>query len=64
MISADAENLKVAKDLLAQIDQPELGKDHEIEAYVVRNREADEIANLIRAQFPRGQGRPEDPRLC
>jgi type II secretory pathway component GspD/PulD (secretin) len=59
MISADAENLKVAKDLLAQIDQPELGKDREIEAYVVRNREADEIANLIRAQFPRGQGRPE-----
>lgn len=59
MVSADAETMKQVKDLLAQIDQPELGKDRQIEAFVIRNREADEIAGLIRAQFPRSQGRPE-----
>jgi type II secretion system protein D len=56
MISADAESMKVAKDLIAMIDQPELGKDRRIEVYGIRNREADELATLIRAQFPRGQG--------
>ena len=59
MVSADPEGLKLIKDLLAQIDQPELGKDRRIEAYTVRNREADEVAVVLRAQFPRGQGRPE-----
>ncbi len=56
MISADAASMKVAKDLVALIDQPELGKDRQIEVYSIRNREADELANLIRAQFPRGGG--------
>lgn len=59
MISADPENLRIARDLLAQIDQPELGKDRRIEAYVVKNREAEEVANVVRAQFPRLSGRPE-----
>lgn len=59
MISADPKSLALAKDLLGQIDQPELGKDRRIEAHVVRNRDADEIANLLRAQFPRTQGRSE-----
>lgn len=62
MISADPAAMKVAKDLVALIDQPELGKDRQIDVYVLKNRESDELANLIRAQFPRGQGgagRPE-----
>lgn len=54
MISADAESMKAAKDLIALFDQPELGKDRQIEVYGIRNREADELANLVRAQFPRG----------
>lgn len=59
MISADDKSLAVARDLIALIDQPELGKDRQVEVYVLKNREPDEIANLVRAQFPRGAGRPE-----
>jgi type II secretion system protein D len=53
VITADPDTIKSAKDLLGLIDQPELGKDRQIEVYTVRNREADEIAGLVRAQFPR-----------
>ncbi|MEX2217316.1 MAG: secretin N-terminal domain-containing protein [Phycisphaerales bacterium] len=58
VITAEPPAISAARDLLAMIDQPELGKDRQIEVFVVRNREADEIASLVRAQFPRG-GRPE-----
>jgi type II secretion system protein D len=59
IVTADPESMKVAKDLIGLIDQPEMGKDRQIEVYTVRNREADEIASMVRAQFPRGRGRPE-----
>jgi type II secretion system protein D len=59
VLNADPETLKLARDLLGLIDQPELGKDRQIDIAIVRNREADEIANLVRAQFPRGQSRAE-----
>lgn len=52
-ISGEAEPLKAARDLVALIDQPEHGKDRQIEIYTLRNREANEVANLVRAQFPR-----------
>lgn len=59
VISADPVNMKSAKDLLGLIDQPELGKDRQIDVYVVHNREAEEIAALVRSQFPRSGGRPD-----
>lgn len=57
--SGDAENIKLLRDLVAQIDQPELGKDRSIEAYAVRNATAQEAAGTIRSMFPRS-GRVED----
>lgn len=63
MISADEAGMKVAKDLVALLDQPELGKDRQIEVYAVRNREADELANLVRAQFPRGGAGRQDAQV-
>lgn len=59
VLSGDAEGLRTARDLLALIDQPETGKDRRIEVFVVRNREAEEIAGLVRTQFPRSGARPE-----
>jgi type II secretion system protein D len=53
LISAEAEALTTARDLIALIDQPEHGKDRQVEIFTLRNREAVEITNLVRAQFPR-----------
>lgn len=57
--SGDAESIKLLRDLVAQIDQPELGIDRSIEAYAVRNATAQEAAGTIRSMFPR-TGRVED----
>ncbi|MFN0132321.1 MAG: secretin N-terminal domain-containing protein [Phycisphaerales bacterium] len=59
MVSADDKSMAIVRDLIALIDQPELGKDRQVEVYVLKNREPEEIANLVRAQFPRTQSRPE-----
>ncbi|MBX3361314.1 MAG: hypothetical protein KF705_07745 [Phycisphaeraceae bacterium] len=57
--SGDVESMKLLRDLVAQIDQPELGADRSIEAYTVRNATAQDAASTIRSMFPRS-GRAED----
>ncbi|MFM9994415.1 MAG: secretin N-terminal domain-containing protein [Phycisphaerales bacterium] len=52
IVAADAESLAILRDLLAQIDQPELGKDRRREVYTLKDRKADEVANVLRQQFP------------
>lgn len=51
-VAADAESMAILRDLLARIDQPELGKDRRREVYVLKDRKADEVATVIRQQFP------------
>lgn len=57
--SGDAESMKLMRDLVAQIDQPQLSEDRSIEAYAVRNATAQEAAGTVRAMFPRS-GRAEE----
>ncbi len=52
IVAADPESMGILKDLVAQIDQPELSKDRRREVYVLKDRKADEVANVIRQQFP------------
>lgn len=59
IVSAPPEEMATLRDLVAQIDQPELGEDRRIEVYSLRNTEAGEIATTLRAMFPQ-TGRVED----
>lgn len=52
--SANEDGMKVLKDLIAQIDQPDGGKDRRIEVIVLRNGLANDVANSLRAMFARG----------
>lgn len=57
--SGDAESMKLLRDLVAQMDQPELGEDRAIEAYAVINATPQEAAQTIRSMFPKS-GKSED----
>jgi type II secretion system protein D len=57
--SGDEASLSTLKDLVAQIDQPDLGKDRRIEVYVLRNSTPADTANVLRSMYQR-QGRGED----
>lgn len=59
IVAGDGESLKTLRDLVGQIDQPELGKDRKIEVYVVQNANATEIAPTLRGMFAKG-ARAED----
>jgi type II secretion system protein D len=59
IVSAPPEEMATLRDLVAQIDQPELGEDRRIEVYTLRNTEAGEVASTLRAMFPQ-TGRVED----
>jgi len=51
--SADADNMKVLRDLVSQIDQPDGGKDRRIDVIVLQNGVANDVANSLRAMFAR-----------
>jgi type II secretion system protein D len=57
--SGDEESMKLLRDLVAQMDQPELGENRAIEAYAVINATPQEAAQTIRSMFPR-TGKSED----
>ncbi len=52
--SGDADNLAVLKDLVAQIDQPDGGKDRRVDVIVLKNGAASDVAQSLRAMFTRG----------
>lgn len=49
--SGDADSLKALKDLVAQIDQPDGGKDRRIEVIALQNSNAADTAGAVRAMF-------------
>jgi type II secretion system protein D len=51
--SGDADSLKSLKDLVAQIDQPDGGKDRRIEVIALQNSNAADTAGAVRAMFAR-----------
>ena len=52
LVSARAEDLTVLNDLIAQIDQPELGEGRTIEVFSLRHIAPDEAATTLREMFP------------
>ncbi len=59
IVAAPAADLALLKDLVGQIDQPELGEGRTIEVYTLANADPREAAATVRAMFPR-RGRSED----
>ncbi len=57
IVSADEDNLKTLRDLVAQIDQPDGGKGRRIEVFVLKNGVAKDTADALRSMFARsGRG--------
>lgn len=52
IVSARAEDLAIVEDLVAQIDQPDLGDDRLIDVFVLKNAPVNEAASTIRSMFP------------
>lgn len=55
IVSAGAEDLVMVRELIAQLDQPELGDDRAFEVFVLKNSEADDAARVMQQMFPRTQ---------
>jgi type II secretion system protein D len=59
IVSADPATIAEVKDLLARIDQPEVGDDRQINIYPVRNASLQELASTLRAVFTQTRGDKE-----
>ena len=59
LVTADEGSLELIRDLVGELDQPELGDDRKIEIVYLQNGNANEVAQAVNAVFPRG-GRSED----
>ncbi len=59
IVSAEARDMGIVRELVAQIDQPELGENRRIEVYALKNTRADDIGPALEAMFPRST-RPDD----
>lgn len=59
IVSAPPEEMPVLRDLVAQIDQPEMGADRRIEVYTLANADTREVTTTLRTMFPR-RGPAED----
>lgn len=53
IVSGDEDNLKIVRDLVAQIDQPDGGKDRRIDVVVLRNAQASDVSSALRSMFAR-----------
>lgn len=51
IVSGDEASIATVKDLIAQIDQPDQGKDRRVEVFVLRNGTAADAANVLRSVF-------------
>jgi len=54
IVSADEKDQRTIADLVAQIDQPDLGKDRRFEIYYLKNSTVQEAALTLRQMFGRG----------
>lgn len=53
VVSGDEEAMRIVSDLVAVIDQPELGDDRRVEVYYLQNADAREVATTVQTMFPR-----------
>lgn len=56
IVSGDKDSVATLKDLVAQIDQPDQGKDRRVEVFVLRNGTAADAANVLRSVFANKPG--------
>jgi type II secretion system protein D len=59
MVSADEADIAMLRDLVAQIDQPDAGKDRRVEVYVLKNGTARDTADVLRAMFTKADSPTE-----
>ncbi|VAX40547.1 hypothetical protein MNBD_PLANCTO03-1821, partial [hydrothermal vent metagenome] len=59
LVTADEDSMELIRTLVDELDKPELGDDRRFEIITLRNGTASEIAQAVRAMFPRS-GRAED----
>lgn len=52
IVSANEANMSLVNDLLAHIDQPDLGDDRSVEIYTIRNADIREMSDTVRNMFP------------
>ncbi|MCC5787000.1 MAG: hypothetical protein JJU33_09900 [Phycisphaerales bacterium] len=52
IVAAPEDDLRIVRDLVAQMDQPELGDHRLVEVYTLRNAQANETAQAVRQMFP------------
>ncbi len=59
VVSAEETDLAMVKELVAQLDQPDAGKDRRIELFVLRNGVARETADVLRSMFTKADSPSE-----
>lgn len=59
VVSAIADDMTLIRDLAAQMDQPNLGKERHFEIHYLRNADVTQVADTIRSLFP-STGREDD----
>lgn len=60
VIAASEGDTELIRTLIADIDQPEMGQDREIEVYLLRNANVAETSRTVSTMFPSTGGRSED----
>ncbi len=60
VVAANESDTTLVKQLISDIDQPELGEDREIEVYSLRNANVTETSRTVTSMFPTAGGRSED----
>ncbi|MCB9844403.1 MAG: hypothetical protein H6811_00235 [Phycisphaeraceae bacterium] len=58
IVSGDRESMGIVHELVAHMDQPELGDDRSIQVYTVKNAAPEELARTVTQMFP--QTRPDE----
>lgn len=58
-VTADEESLELVKELVTDLDVPEIGEDRQIEIVYLQNGTARDISDAVRAMFPQ-TGRADD----
>ncbi len=55
IVTGSADDLPLAADIAARLDQPDVSEDHRIEVYALANGEAQDISRAIGQLFPRSR---------
>ncbi|MFI4872819.1 MAG: secretin N-terminal domain-containing protein [Phycisphaerales bacterium JB061] len=60
VVAANETDTELVKQLVADIDQPQMGEDREIQVYTLKNANVSETSRTVTAMFPSARGRNED----